>query len=186
MDNCELYLRRQFRHKSPGYFYWSADFNQQVEPPNLPNVSAKKTGNFNQKHYSKPYRSIASPFWFILSPICIYCKTTIFSICGWSGGVTPNSGKYSLEGGGPLTEKTAKQCLTYSQKGRDFIKYFKTFCWWCIFIKAVPFLCTEKAKFGPILAILLRIYAPFDVLWLGWMMRWCPKIDNYQVCVWIQ
>ena len=26
MDNCELYLRRQFRHKSPGHFYWSVDF----------------------------------------------------------------------------------------------------------------------------------------------------------------
>ena len=43
------------------------------------------------------------------------------------------------------------------------------------------------ACYGQILAVLLRIYAVFGVPLQGWIMRWCTKINKYQVAnTWCQ
>ena len=54
---------------------------------------------------------------------------------------------------------------------------------WCTLFKPVPFL-HKNAGFLPLLAnlaILLQMYALFDVLLQGCIIRWCPKIGIYRV-----
>ena len=42
----------------------------------------------------------------------------------------------------------------------------------------------ENAIFWPILLILSQIYALFGVLFQAYIMRWCTKIDKYDVGQW--